>query len=595
MKLVQIDPPKVEGRDSLGPVAIPVPPTIAAFPLRPDFGGGVDFNPVIVVHTFDQPGLKTEQRYLMSPSTVRRFRFVKNHLSCDEYDQLKGHWAEAQGAYAQFPYTVYKPDGTTESVMVRYENAAISFDYMVALLVNGPGITFLEVPQTVPSYTVGATVERFPDSTLSAALADQTQEIVPLIKIAPRDGSAPLYLSNQHVQMNPDGTVYLPRLLDWSGITQSIGENSDACSMNFGNADGVWTTYVNQVNLYAATVSFSFFHVQSSYLVNLWQGYLTNWGLDTSGKFQVNVSDGVFLLSLAYPSRKILRTCWKVYKGRWCPSTSDYPDCPKDYDSCVAREVPKSFGGFVVPAQQVRIKDNSTGVYGFGRSSMTSVTVSDDTIYQRVLQEVWTDEAMQVTCDVAAGRDEGDYYAALGIVGEGPVSGYNANLVYQTLDGQPPQDPLHGGGWRYAAGAEPANPGDFVGITQAPWNTIPPLSTYSGGTAFVEIRRTDPKGLQLSAVSDHAIIASVTGGIGGWTWTGPGQRVWTPAIANTVWAAVNVYLRAIGLRVDFSNQDAVPAWYMEQFFFLDQAMAMAAICDTRVPSLIRRWHRRQRD
>ena len=583
-----------EQQDSLGPVPIPVPPTIAAFPLRPDFGGGVDFSPIIAVHTFDQPGLKTEQRYLMSPSTVRRFRFVKTHLSCTEYDDLKAHWEEAQGAYAQFPYTVYKPlpyvppNGpihTTETVTVRYENALVSFDYMVALLVNGPGLTFLEIPQTVPSYTPGAPpLTRFPDSTLSAALADQDQEIVPLITITPRDGSQPLYLSNQHVTVGPN--TYLPRLLDWSGITQSIGENADACSMNFGNADGVWTTYINQVSLYGAAVAFAFYHVQSTYLVNLWQGSATNWSLDTSGRFQINVADGTFLLSLAYPSRKILRTCWKVYKGRWCPSTSDLPDCPKDWDSCNVRGVPQSFGGIVVPAQAVRIKDNSTGVLGWGRSTMTSVTVSDDTIYQRPLQEIYTDESMNVTCDVAAGRDESDFYAALGIVGEGPISGYNNNLILQTLDGQPPHDPFFGGGWRYAQGEDPANSGDFVGITQAPWNVPPPNSTFAAGIAFVEIRRTDPKGLQLSAVSDHAIIANVTSGIGGWVWNGPGQRVWTPGLANTVWVALNTYLRAIGLRVDPSNQDAIPAYVMEQYFDLNQTMAMAAICDTVVPKLI---------
>jgi hypothetical protein len=589
-------------RDSLGPVPVPTPPVIGAFPLRPDFGGGVDYAPVIVVHTFDQPGLKTEQRYLMSPSTMRRFRFVKNHLSCTEYDDLKSHWEQAQGAYAQFPYTIYKPlpfvkpNGpihTTETVTARYENPSVSFDYMVALLVNGPGITLLEIPQTVPSYNVSATVERFPDATLASALADQAQEIVPLIQISPRDGSTPLYLSNQHVTMTggpyPGGGItYLPRLLDWSGISQSIGENSDACSMNFGNADGVWTTYVNQVNLYGATLAFSFYHVGSGYLVNLWQGGVINWGLDTSGKFQINVSDGTYLLSLGYPSRKILRACWKVYRGRYCPAsaTNGYPDCPKDFDSCTARGVPQSFGGLVVPAQAVRIKDNSTGVLGWGRSMMTSVTVSDDTIYQRPLQEIFTDEGMNVTADVASGRDESDYYAALGIVGEGPIGGYNANLILQTLDGQPPHDPLHNGGWRYATGVDPANPGDWVGITQAPWNVEPPGSTFAAGIAFAEIRRTDAKGLQLSAVSDHAMTVNVTSGMGGWVWTGPSARVWTPGLANTAWVALNVYLRAIGLRVDYSNQDQIPAWMMENYFNLNQTMAMAAICDTQVPKLI---------
>ena len=48
--------------DSLGPIPIPDPPTIAAFPLRGDFGGGIDLQPPLAGHLFDQPGLKTEQR-----------------------------------------------------------------------------------------------------------------------------------------------------------------------------------------------------------------------------------------------------------------------------------------------------------------------------------------------------------------------------------------------------------------------------------------------------------------------------------------------------------------------------------------------------
>jgi hypothetical protein len=577
--------------DSLGPVPIPTPPTIAAFPLLADFGSGIDYNPPMAVHIFDQPGLKTEQRFLLAPSTVRRYKFSRDHLSCTEYDRLKAHWEQAQGSYAQFPYTAYLPTGQITAT-VRYENPAIQFQHMIALIVGGPGLTFLEVPTATPAFTSGARLNRFPDATLATALTAQMQEIIPLIKIVPRN-SAPantLYLSNQRFTL--DGQLYLPRLLDWSGIVQSAGESSDACSMNFGNADGVWIDFVNQIPLYAAQLQVSLYHVQSQYILDLWSGYVTDWGFDTDGKFQLNVSDGVFWLTLPYPTRKLLRTCWKVYKGRYCPSTSSYPDCPKDWDSCVARGVSHSFGGMVIPPQSVRIKDNSTGVFGFGRSAFTSVTVVDDTVYQRPLQEVYTDEPMSISTDVAAGRDEGDYYAALGIVGEGPISSFNGDLVKQLLDGQPPHDPLNAGGFRGVIGTDPASNADFIGITQAPWRNsdgsifIPSGSTYSGGLAMVEIRRTDPKGLQLSAVSDHAITANVIGGIGGWVWTAPGARTWLPALHNTVWVAINVYLRGIGLRCDQTNESAIPPAVMEQYFDVSQAMAMASICDTVVPKLI---------
>lgn len=582
-------PPIVDLQDSLGPIPIPTPPTIGAFPLTPDYGTGADYQPPIVTHTFSQAGLKTEQRFLMAPVGPRRFRFQKNHLSCTEYDNLKAHWEQAQGVYAQFPLTMYEPAGAA-TYTVRYENPTLAIDHMVALLTQGPGITFLEQPETTASYTSRVRLNRFPDSSLTAALQSEFQQIVPLLTITSRDNAATVYVSNQRCSI--DGQLYLPRMLDWSGISQTLGESSDAGSFNLGNADGVWTKLVNQVNLYAAAVQLTLYHVQDRSLLDLWAGYLTNWAFDTSGKFQVNVADGIFQMTLPYPSRKVLRTCWKVYKGRWCPSTSSFPDCPKDYQSCIDRGVPHSFGGVIFPPQAVHILDNSTGVFGFGRSSMTSVSVVQDTVYQRPLQEVFTDEQMLVSADVAEGRDESDFYAALGIVGEGPIVSYDPNLIRSTLDGQPPHDPLRAGGWRGFTGTDPSGASDFVGISQAPWTNpdgslfIPPGSTFAGGIALAEIRRTDQKGLQLSAVSDHQMIVSIIGGLGGWTWTGPGARVWSSPLHNTVWVAINVFLRAIGLRVDPTNESQVTPAEMEQHFDVSQAIEMAAICDTVVPKLI---------
>lgn len=578
-------------RDSLGPIQIPAPPTIGQFPLQPDWGTGADYAPPMVVHTFSQAGLKTEQRFLMAPLGPRRFRFAKNHLSCTEYDNLKAHWEQAQGVYAQFPLTMYEPAGPVVYT-VRYENPTLAFDHMVALLTQGPGITFMEQPETTAAYTSRVRLNRFPDASLTAALQSEFQQIIPLVTITARDGSTILHLANQRCTI--DGQLYLPRMLDWSGVSQTLGESPDAASFNFGNADGVWTQLVNQVMLYAAEVQLTLYHVQDQSLLDLWAGYATNWQFDTSGKFQVNVTDGIFQMTLPYPSRKVLRTCWKVYRGRWCPAsaTNGFDDCPKDYDSCVARGVPHSFGGVIFPPQAVRITDNSTGVFGFGRSSMTSVSVVDDTVYQRPIQEVFCDEQMLVNADVAEGRDESDFYAALGIVSEGPITAYDGNLIRSTLDGQPPHDPIHSGGFRAFLGTEPSGPYDFVGISQAPWGNpdgtpyVPPGSTWASGLALCEIRRTDQKGLQLSSVSDHAMVVSLTGGIGGWIWSGPGQRSWQAPLANTVWVAVNVFLRALGLRVDPQNQDQVTAEEMEQYFDVNQAIEMAAICDTQVPKLI---------
>ena len=126
--------------------------------------------------------------------------------------------------------------------------------------------------------------------------------------------------------------------------------------------------------------------------------------------------------------------------------------CDKNYDTpngCLAHGMKLYYGGIIAEPQGVRIKDNSTGVWGFGRSMLTSVSLVADSIYDQVLPEVYTDTAMPVNCKVAAGRDESDFYEALGIVGEGPLVAYtpthyedkdgdgNAEtLVGHTLDGQ---------------------------------------------------------------------------------------------------------------------------------------------------------------
>ena len=575
--------------DSLGPIPIPDPPFIGAFPLRGDYGGGIDYQPPIVTHVFDQPGLRTEQRYLLG-SGMRRFRINRDHLSCTEYDQIKAHWQQAQGQYAEFNYTYYSPGGGTEVVRVRYENPNLSIDQLVGMMATVNGLTFLEVPTTTPAKTSVKHVSRFPDSVLTTALLSQVQQFIPMIKIqarAPSTGAAlpaALYISDQRTMI--DGQLYLPRLAQWSGIAQTMSETSDSTTFTMGNADDVWTKYGNQINLYRARVNFSLFHLNTNYVLDLWAGYARPWSLTSDGQFVLPVSDGVFELTLNYPTRQISRTCWKIYKGPFCPSVSSLPDCPKDYDACVARGVEKSFGGVIAVPQTVHIKDITTGVLGFGRSTISSVSIADDSIYQRPVQEVYTDKAMKVQCDVAAGRDEKEFYSALGVVSEGPIGLYHQNLIEHTLDDQPPHDPLHGGGWRGIVGNDPAGVADYFNLSSFPWGAVPPGSTYAGGLAFAEIRRTDADGVQLSKVSDRKMIVTVDQGICGWTWNSPGDRVWTRGLANPVWIAINVYLRALGMRLIEANASQISASVMEQFFDCPQAIAMAAICDQIVNNLL---------
>lgn len=569
----------------IGAVSVPTPPTIGAFPVGIDYGSGFDLEPPIVTHTFDQAGLRTEQRFILGDG-VRRFRVRKVRLACNEYDQLKAHWLQAQGSYAQFPFTYPGILGPTVYT-VRYENPNLSFVHLVGMLTGDPGITLIEVPSVVPTYTASAPLTRFPDATLEAALTAQVQQIIPLIEITPRDGSARIDLSNQKCRVN--GVLYEPRLLDWAGISQTLGENSDRAQFTFGNADRVFYTLTNQVSLHRAVIQFALYHKQSQCRVNLWTGYALPWSFDSEGRFLLDAADGVFELNLSYPARQVSRTCWKVYKGRFCPSTSSLPDCPKSFEACLERGVPKSFGGVVVKsiAAAPAIKHFSTGVHGWGRSTISSVTIADDTVYQRTIQEIYTDIPMVVNCDVAGGRDESDFYSAIGIVGEGPIGGYSTNLIEHKLDGSPPHDPLRNGGWRGILGNDPANTNEFFGLDEFPWgNWVPPNSTYAAGLAFAEIRRSDEKGLQLAKIQDRVMKVTVTKGIGGWTWTAPGTRAWTPALSNPIWVAINVYLRGRGLKVIPANESLVSAAMMEQYFDVTQAIAMATICDTVVPKMV---------
>lgn len=567
--------------DYLGPIPIPDPPVILPFPLRSDYGGGMEWEPPIATHSFDQPGLKTEQRFILGDG-ARRFQFRRNRLSCDEYDQLKTHWKQAQGTYAEFDYTYHSPGGP-EVVRVRYADPQLEFQHAVGLAA-GTGLALVEVSHDTPTYSPGSILERFPDSALQTALSAQDQHIIPLVGVAPRGTGAPppMYLSDRRLSVS--GQLYLPRLLSFQGIRQTMGEASDSALFTFGNADDVWTKLANQVNLFRALVQFALLHVESNILVKLWSGYALPWRFGSDGQFQLGASDGVFELGLAYPSRLVTRACWKVYKGRFCPSTSPLESCPKSWEACNERGVPRSFGGVVMPQQRVRVKDNSTGTWGYGRSTLTSVTVAQDSIYQRPVQEVYTDKDMVVTADVAGGRDESDFYSALGIIGEGPISGFATNLLKHKLDDQPPHDPQRNGGWRYAGGLDPANPQDYFGLSQEPWGATPPGSTYAGGLAFAEIRRSDEKGLQLSKVADRKMTVTVSGGIGGWIWHAPGAREWHAPLSNTVWIAINVYLRGLGLRAEPGHE--IPAEAMEEFFDVEQAIAMASICDDTVPKLV---------
>ncbi|MGH9579312.1 MAG: hypothetical protein ACRD3R_17880, partial [Terriglobales bacterium] len=250
------------------------------------------------------------------------------------------------------------------------------------------------------------------------------------------------------------------------------------------------------------------------------------------------------------------------------------------------------YGAILAEPQGVRIKDNSTGTWGFGRSMITSVSMVADSIYDQVMPEAYTDSDMPVNCKVAAGRDESDFYEALGVVCEGPVTFGTGHK----LDGQ-----FHHGypgalGLRQVAGDDPAGAQDWFSLDQSgnqtggDWRKVfSGNSTYkdnfAAGTAFLVLRRGDAKGLQLSKPGEHQMEAIVQSGMKGWVWTSPGVRVYGPPLTNPVWIAINMLFRARGLRLG-SGATTEQLDFAETFFDVQAAIDTAAICDEQVTKLV---------
>jgi hypothetical protein len=105
---------------------------------------------------------------------------------------------------------------------------------------------------------------------------------------------------------------------------------------------------------------------------------------------------------------------------------ADASRCDKGYDTpngCLAHGMKHWFGGILAEPQGVRIKDNSTGTWGFGRSPLTSVSLVAESIYDQVLgrRRSWHSPASGSRCTPLA-RSRSRPYEALGVVCEGPVT-----------------------------------------------------------------------------------------------------------------------------------------------------------------------------
>jgi hypothetical protein len=615
--------------DQIGNITVPDIVAAGTFPIVPDYPYGRSSHPDVAIHQFGSGNAKIEQRFLLG-NGAKRFTVRRQWLREPDRIALRNFWESKYGPFGAFTYNAPNDDGNgTTAYTCRFANEPLSWD-MVADWVCSLGVTLIEIPASNPAYSPVTTVTRFPTPTLKDALLPQVQQMIPLIKIQPLQAGYPaIYLSDRRCTVG--GQLYLPRLVDFDGISQSMGNEADQATFTFGNADRVMRDLANDVDLFRASISFSLFHLGTLIKLDLWKGDVVNWQFDSGPEFKISAADGLYELNLPYPCRKISRTCWKPFNTQACPFASsgamdlvhfpsaDPTKCDKGYDTtngCLAHGMKHSYGAIIADPQGVTIKDNSTGVFGFGRSSITSVSLVADSIYDQVVPEVYTDSEMPVNCKVAAGRDESDFYEALGIVGEGPLISYTAAhyedlngnpvgvnaagavFVGSTLDGQaqhgwPNQPAL---GIRLCLGTDPAGATDFFSLDQSgnttggDWRKVfSGASTFkdnfAAGTAFIVIRRSDAKGLQLTRPGDHAMIAYVQQGMSGWVWTSLGVRTYGPALTNPVWIAVNMLLRARGLRLGGSATTA-QLNLAETFFDVQAALDAAAICNDSVTALV---------
>lgn len=565
----------------LGNVQIPSITPSGSFPLKTSYPYSHEIEPPVVVHRFGALDGKLEQRFYLG-SGARRFTVRRESLSIASRNQLRNFWETNFGTEGSFTYAAPNPDGSTSSVTCRFADPTLTLEMLVSGICS-TGVTLVEVPTNGPSYTSSQTVTRAPNSTLKTALSAQVQTVFPLIKIVPRASGYPaIYISDRRVTV--DGHLYQPRLLDFDGISQQLRDGSDQARFSLGNADDVIRALFYDVDLWHASIEFSLFHVASLTTIQLWKGHIIDWDYSAGGVFPITASDGLYELTLMYPGRKIARECYKPFNdGTLCPystqgSGGSSSSCDRGYataNGCQAHHMDKYFGGILATPQLVRTKDNSTGTLGFGRDVLTSSSIIADSLYGKVLKEVYTDITMPVNADIASFRDEGDFAIALAVVGAGPIDSYDPDNKLHLLDGQPNHGPGTLG-LLLSKGADP-NPDPFSLGEGA--NGIQRYgSEHAAGTAFVQIRRTDTAGLQLTTLDEHRCQVQVLRGMSGWIWTGANSRSWG-VLTNPVWVAVNAHLRGLGLQ-------KASAAVCERYFVVDAAVTAAGYCDTMVNRLI---------
>lgn len=554
--------------DFIGDIEVPEASNVGTYPLLPDYGSGEAIAPEVRVHQFGSGEEKREQRFYLGTG-ARRFTLQHSSVTLDELQDLRDLFSAAKGGEGEFTYNAPNQDGTTTAYTCRFENAPLVWEHEATPSAR-VSVGLIGVPTSAPTYTLNATNTRFPGGTLAAALLAQVQQLIPLVKITVREpGYDVIYLSDRRCTVGSQ--LYQARLLDWTGISQALDGEADQASFRFGNADRVMRDLAEDTDLWRAKIEFSVFHVGTGIKLDFWTGEVKSFSAGEQIDFVLQAADNLYELRETYPTRFITRTCWKQFDdGVNCPYTANgigsFVDCDKSPGACAARGMTAWHGGINVQPQGLfNIKNNGEGA---GRRRISPYSVVSDSIYGQPLQEIYTDSDMPVNCQLAAGREESDFYTGMGIIGGGPIGAFGSDNSKHLLDGQP----MHPGfSPRFGAGHDPAQDNDPSPDSDQ-FSLDPHDGTMAAGVAFAQIRRSDPPGVQLSKITEHTMQVVVTGGLGGWYWTGPTTRAWSNTITNPIWIALNVFLRAKGMF-------AASAGTQEALVDTASAIAAAAICN----------------
>ena len=369
--------------DTIGNITVPEIAASGTFPIVPDYPYGRASHPDVAIHQFGSGNAKIEQRFLLGTG-ARRFTVRRSWLNDTERIALRNFWESKYGPYGAFTYNAPNDDGngTTAVHLPLRQRAAVLGDG------RGPDLLHRRDAGRDPGHAsdVHAQLDRHPlpvRRPLKTALLSQVQQIIPLIKIQPLAAGYPaIYVSDRRCTVG--GQLYQARLLDFDGISQGMGNESDDASFTFGNADRVMRDLANDVDLYRASIEFSLFHVghghQARPLEGRYrqlvarcrpgvQGHRRRWPVRTEPAVP-DAQDLAHLLEAVQLAGVPVRRPRRARSGP-LPRRRRQLTCDKGYDTpngCLAHGMKRYYGGIIAEPQGVRIKDNSTGVWGFGRS-----------------------------------------------------------------------------------------------------------------------------------------------------------------------------------------------------------------------------------